>query len=333
MENQEFNPLIGSVGDFLKRIDDYFQRRREDFYSPDLAGLTFFRGHSDSRYNLEPSLFRGLTSEFDKPVDLYRSEQAMIRDSLQLLPNDFSSNAFDLLCKMQHFGLPTRLLDVTSNPLVALYFATSGSNSNDGEVIIVPPLPTVSSDNRIILTIAEFAVRGNWDFLDLEEFTLHLHRKYGFENDPSNTLSALTVPYSMVRSEYSNRRMRAQQGAFMMFGVGGKPTEREDRLAFQPSRVDRNTIDKARNVTFQYWEGEFDRMIIPGNCKTKIRKQLDRIGINRSTLFPEIEHQLGYISDSYKTGLRGSEFGWEDTFRSDDINDFLKHGFWNSSKD
>ena len=324
MNHKGVNPRIASVGDFLKRIDYYFQQRREDYYSPILAGLTFFRGHSNSRYDLEPSLFRGLTSEYDKPVDLYRNEQAMIRDSLQLLPNDFSSNALDLLCKMQHFGLPTRLLDVTSNPLVALYFATSGSNSNDGEVIVFPPLPTVSSDDRTVLTIAEFAVRGNWDFLNLEEFTLQLHRKYGFDNEPSNTLSALTIPYSMVRPEYSNLRMRAQQGAFMMFGVEEKLTDREDHLAFQPARVDRSAIDKARNVTFQYREGEFDRMIIEGNCKTRIRKQLDRIGINRATLFPEVEHQLGYIADSYKTGLRGSEFGWEDTFRSDDRNNFLK---------
>ena len=128
----------------------------------------------------------------------------------------------------------------------------------------------------------------------------------------------------MVRPEYSNRRMRAQQGAFMMFGVEEKRTDQEDRLAFQPARVDRSAIDTARNVIFQYREGEFDRIIIEGNCKSRIRKQLDRIGISRATLFPEIEHQLGYIADSYKTGLRGSEFGWEDTFRSDDINSFLK---------
>ena len=70
----------------------------------------WYRGQASVSYKLVPGLFRDAWNE-----------ENLYRDGCRYL--DFSKNDYENLAQMQHYGLPTRLLDITKDRYVALYMA------------------------------------------------------------------------------------------------------------------------------------------------------------------------------------------------------------------
>jgi hypothetical protein len=113
----------------------------EDFPRPEVSSngsdvtstSWVFRGLPDSRYDLEPSIVR-----HDKSMSWFTLEKLVAQEfrsharmhlTSALLPD--AGDEFTWLAQMQHYSVPTRLLDFTYSPFVALYFAMSGKGKDE----------------------------------------------------------------------------------------------------------------------------------------------------------------------------------------------------------
>lgn len=253
---------------------------------------TFFRGHSDARYELTPSLLR----KWDNgDWQFLPSEDRLCKELLIAHHDEFQSDqyCFDRLVRMQHYGLPTRLLDISGNPLVALFFACSCKPDHialDGEVIVFQ----VSSDRVKYYdsdTVSCLSNLSNLTNAQKNAIDLSLDRDAFNETDVAGKLlhhiksekgffENRIIPDDLgsiicVKAKRTNTRIKSQSGAFLLFGQDAAlPDAGQDGID-----ISRVTI---RN-------------------KAHILGQLDRININATTVYPSIDQTAVHLRDQYQS--------------------------------
>lgn len=132
---------IRTLSDAVKKLDwlknEFFD---ETEWTPHKFpfGL-WFRGHSRRGQELEPRAFRRcLPPPHDKEVGCW--DETNVYEHLKLLSPSHEAtyhSPFDWLCFMQHYSVPTRLLDWSESILSALYFAVKDDPLIDGELIVL----------------------------------------------------------------------------------------------------------------------------------------------------------------------------------------------------
>lgn len=256
----------------------------------------FFRGQKCSLWGVQPNIFRsnGLSQEHAIIERAQRQNPLEFRDCI--------SN-FEVLTKLQHYGLGTRLLDVTLNPLVALFFATEqsvsytknangqyGYQEHDGKVLyrFVNGCTLRDLQIRVALEIP-FVEFGKG--LSLEAFYVQLRDTKAISESEYESLIAddyekainVIQTNSFIVATNSNARLIQQRGAFLLAtSVNVKSI----------TDVKTSALSKARFDLDKEFEGCF---IIPAKDKEEIRTELDFFNVNEATLFPELEHQMRYI--------------------------------------
>ena len=256
---------------------DTVLRCKKEIESHEDSRVLFYRGQSDKAYLLTPSVFRnGLLSK----------EHTLIHDLQLNSPDDFigTDNSLERLIKMQHYKLPTRLLDVTLNPLVALYFACNENFDEDGEIIVFYDYMQrhTTVEARCLIALSEYNGSS-------ERQMLGFLTEKGFSNLELANLTRIThIPIEAPRN---NERIKRQRGAFVIVGIFGD----NDGNHFQKAIFNLKPL-----LVREFNDGIPRSIIIPKDEKKQLLKELDALGINHAFLFPELEHQATYIRNKYE---------------------------------
>lgn len=276
---------VGAISTFIKELKSIKAK----------SGHTlFFRGHADESYVDIPSIFRHIDNKKDNEKYIV-NEDRLFKSMIANCPSDFvdCNSAFDYLVKMQHYGLPTRLLDITSNPLVALYFSCCemfGKGGKPGEIVIyeVPDndIKFYNSDSvSVVSNLAKMSAGFNY-VSEKEKYLHEIKYEKPFFLDAINENHLESV--FCVKPKLNNPRVIKQSSAFLLFGMGGsklEPAEVPDQYRYK---------DK---------HGAIKTIKITTNGKMNIINELRELGISAASLFPEIEKVAEYLKKQPKGTL------------------------------
>lgn len=258
----------------------------------------WFRGHESSSYKLNPKVFRPRErSDRSRWLDSpFPDETNFVVHSRVRLPEYQQSyrSMFDWLCLMQHYEIPTRLLDWTESFLIALYFAVR-------DCALVQGTPKPLRDGEVVVLDARRlckVVKNSYSLSNPESSDVKIRAEMAHVRIRSRLLERNPLPDRIpeeslaspvaVFPNRSNPRMTFQSSVFTLHG--GKlyhrvePVPVEDRMP-QPKSLEE--IDQEHSI-LRY-------IRIPARRKPKIADELFRLGIHEGSLFPEIDKQARYL--------------------------------------
>lgn len=268
----------------------------------------YFRGQSNAHHGLKTSIVRHMEHELKSKNDKKSINKAMetkedkIFDLAERMGIGRNTTDLEKLAILQHHGIPTRLLDITDEALVALYFACSGNPEKDGRIFVFLVDPESESGEEI-----------------------HIGKNRNKPSEQSSRSHTATVGEikairtespKLVRPDTIDPRIIAQSGLFITGNVtsagyqyypdGAKMKDSNQKTQHTNLRVDeaiqvtpfkiffatQKTLKKEHNIYCK-------TILIPKNLKSKILKELNELGINKKSLFPDF-NTMFKLATEYK---------------------------------
>ena len=238
---------IADITQYIAKIHQLFT----DWSSA--PGDLWFRGVDNSKFTLVPRTVRIKNYDEESPTEEFLQ-------NFQVYHTERVSDCWERYALMQHFGLPTRLLDWSKSPLVALYFALENRPPKKQAVVwaMDPYKFNEIAHGKAIVYIPHGHAHIQ-DGIPIGQY-LPLSLRLG-------ELAKMPIEPLAIEPPLMNKRIVAQQGCFTIHGSNQKPIEQY----FIDAKIERIT-----------------RFIIPARARAPMLDALYNLGIREDTIYQDL---------------------------------------------
>lgn len=243
---------VQAIEDFVARISEIKAKHK---------AVTWYRGHSQASYRLVPTIGREhryngkqITFSTQQERDLLHRFRRRIYPHVERILNEWEA-----MLLARHHALPTRILDWSRLPLVALYFAASQNQHIDGDVWAMVRVDDGDHDLDVLALSTASSGKSPFNI---------------FDPTPKSRRGVVADAIKILHPFYNSPRIVSQDGVFTLHSDPNRPLDEYANRKFHDQ-----SLDIAQLV----------RIPIPSNAKRTLVIQLDTFAINRRTVFPDLD--------------------------------------------
>lgn len=247
--------------------------------------LERYSGYKEIYYRGQLEKYPSILPSVARDEGYLCNESSIINEAIRMKADEFSQlhHPLQKLSKLQHYGIPTRLIDVTVDPLIALYFAVENVDDlSNGKVLLYlnNGCDFESDQAKLLSLIATLKDR------DIDKVLIEYKSVFNNEITSDIAFAYINKPIFIRYSEelkVLNPRLYNQKGTFLICG--------NDVV----NRTIMNNLKSLDSLTPNM------TIRIPYEYKRFIKDELDKkYGINNVVIYPELPSVADYIKQKYK---------------------------------